>query len=63
METEAPKPCPHCDRDAVLMRDGKSDAPFYVGCSNTMNCPVWPVGRPMPTEAEAIAAWNRDETI
>ncbi|MEO5915596.1 MAG: hypothetical protein ABIS50_15285 [Luteolibacter sp.] len=63
METPTLTPCPSCGADARLCPDRSKPGQFFVGCSNEINCPVWPVTRSKTTEQEARAAWEAGETI
>jgi Lar family restriction alleviation protein len=55
MPTEKPLPCPFCGGKPVVRRVGES---HYVACDAT-RCGANPGTRQHPTEAKAIAAWNR----
>lgn len=58
MPEELPKPCPDCGHDADHFETGEG---HYVFCSNE-DCNTRPCTRAKATEAEAITAWNHDET-
>lgn len=53
-----PKPCPHCGVAPVLKREPGNGEAWFVGCSNELDCPVWPLTYLHATAAEAIAAWD-----
>lgn len=64
MEPSTPKPCPTCQVAPVIKDDGVSTAGrIYVACSNELDCPVWPIGLPAETEAQAIDHWNHNHFI
>lgn len=63
MEKEQPKPCPVCKADPKVCQDTMIPARYFVGCSNELDCPKWPVTTSRATEAEAITAWNKGETL
>lgn len=65
METESPQPCPVCGAPAETgsYRLKRGGFVHYVTCSSEYECLERPVTNPHPTVAEAIAAWNRGETI
>lgn len=58
MDETTPKPCPHCSSAPSIQRDPYDKTRVCMGCSNEINCPVWPVTEWHTTEAAAVAAWN-----
>jgi len=60
-----PKPCPHCGVDPVIKSSnvdlGHEDV-WFVGCSNELDCPVWPLTFLHPSATEAVDAWNAGAT-
>lgn len=58
MPEETPKPCPDCGTPADHLENNLG---FYIYCPND-DCRVRPCTRAKATEAEAITAWNHDET-
>jgi hypothetical protein len=55
-------PCPSCNHAGEVipsMVRGK----FIAQCSETLDCPAWPITAPRATEEEAAAAWNRGDFL
>lgn len=60
----SPHLCPHCNTSPAIKDDSKKpEGKFYVGCSNEMDCPVWPIGTSAPSIPSAIRNWNRKSFI
>jgi hypothetical protein len=54
-----PQACPACSVAPVIKDDSVTPlGPFYVACSNELDCPVWPIGISAQTKPDAIANWN-----
>lgn len=49
-------PCPFCGGTTLAMVHSEEDSEYYVGCYS-LNC--FACGPGAPSEAEALAAWNR----
>lgn len=64
MDAPEHKPCPECGAQPVMnpvapIRSGS----FYLGCSNLIDCPRWPVTRELDTPEDAERAWNEGKLI
>lgn len=63
MDTLTPKPCPSCGVEAKVCDHPTLPGLFYVSCSNEIDCNDWPITQNHSSKEEAIAAWNKEETI
>lgn len=60
----SPHVCPDCGTVPDIKDDGKSpEGKYYVGCSNQLDCPVWPIGQPATSVPAAIKLWNHKQYI
>jgi hypothetical protein len=55
--------CPHCKAIPKLIAEPRHELTprFYVGCSNELDCPVWPLTHPRENAADAVLAWLEGE--
>jgi hypothetical protein len=58
MSDQPPKPCPDCGAPAEQLENNLG---HYTFCPND-DCRTRPCTKAHPTEAEAIIAWNHDQT-
>lgn len=60
----SPHLCPHCKTEPSVKDDSKAtEGKYYIGCSNQIDCPVWPIGKPAASIPAAIRLWNSEQYI